>query len=62
MQATTMTQATTVTPTAAEMPETVLTPTPREFFCGYSRKARQKSENRPFCRTDFSQTDSIGLC
>jgi hypothetical protein len=52
MLATKMTQATTVTPTAAEMPEIVLTPTPREFFADIREK-------RPFCRTDFSQTDSI---
>ena len=44
MQATAMMQATTTTPRAAEMPETLLTPTTSDFRRN-SQKARQKGKN-----------------
>jgi hypothetical protein len=49
-----MTQATTSTPRAAEMPETVLMPTPREFLQKFAKNSpelqnfvKKKSQNRP---------------
>ncbi len=50
------TQATTVKPTAAEMPETVQTPTPREF----AKNAKNSQERRKFAEK-FKQRVKIAL-
>jgi hypothetical protein len=54
--ATAGTQATEMTPTAAKMPQTVLTPTSRDFRSKFAKKTRlngensskKLSQNRPF--------------
>jgi hypothetical protein len=55
-----MTQATTSTPRAAEMPETVLMPTPREFLQKFAKNqselqnfVKKKSQNRPVLSERF---------
>jgi hypothetical protein len=60
MQATAMMQATTTTPRAAEMPETLLTPTTSDFRRNsqknsserqkFHEKIRKKSKNHLFCQ------------
>jgi hypothetical protein len=47
-QATAMTQATTATEKAAEMPETVLKPTTREFFQKFADYRKSS-----FCKSDI---------
>jgi hypothetical protein len=55
-----MTQATTATPRAAEMPETELTPTTREFSQKFAKNSselrnfvKKKSQNRPVLSERF---------
>jgi uncharacterized membrane protein YoaK (UPF0700 family) len=56
IQATAMTQATTAKPRAAEMPETVLTPTLVSFRRNLRKTAKntkKQSENHPFLSDKF---------
>jgi hypothetical protein len=66
-----MTQAITAKPRAAEMPETVLRPTTREFSQKFVKnsseqqnivkKYKEKSENLPFCPIGSASLIAIGL-
>jgi hypothetical protein len=58
VQATAMTQATTAEPRAAEMPETVLKPTTRQFLQKFAKNCEKIQRNREkialFCLIGFS--------